>query len=331
MSYDDNLFQYEQYEEQFNPLNTDRKARRSRKPKVKHVPKQQPQQIITDLVDQTEGLEGGFKTTYQPGPFEEGWLLDSLRTFYDQTLIKDVLARVKGGKEANVYRCEADRSTGVPLLAAKVYRPRMFRNLRNDKMYREGREILTPEGRPVKTSDHRLMRAINKKSAFGQQVSHTSWLMHEYTTLQKLYKAGAAVPYPFAVNENAILMEYLGDEAVAAPSLGGIKLDEDEVKPLFKEVFRNIELMLKHHLIHGDLSPYNILYWEGKITLIDFPQVTNSETNGNAYPILQRDVQRMCDYFIKQGMELDAAQITHDLWDEYGKSQAEALADLLTE
>ena len=34
-------------------------------------------------------------------------------------------------------------------LAAKVYRPRMFRNLRNDHAYRQGREILTPDGRPV--------------------------------------------------------------------------------------------------------------------------------------------------------------------------------------
>jgi catechol 2,3-dioxygenase-like lactoylglutathione lyase family enzyme len=45
--------------------------------------------------------------------------------------ILDVLRRVKGGKEANVYCCRTHPSTGVDLLAAKLYRPRMFRNLRS--------------------------------------------------------------------------------------------------------------------------------------------------------------------------------------------------------
>ena len=48
-----------------------------------------------------------------------------------------------------VYRCEAHPSMGVEWIAAKVYRPRQFRNLSNDAMYREGRHFLTlEEGRP---------------------------------------------------------------------------------------------------------------------------------------------------------------------------------------
>jgi len=80
--------------------------------------------------------------------------------------------------------------------AAKVYRPREFRNLRNDKMYREGRPILTAAGRRVKKTDHRLLRAVGKKTEFGVQVEHTSWLMYEYTTLKQLHDAGAAVREP---------------------------------------------------------------------------------------------------------------------------------------
>ena len=45
-----------------------------------------------------EDLEAGFQTTNRPARFEEGWLLNSLRTFYEQGLITDVLAQVKGGK-----------------------------------------------------------------------------------------------------------------------------------------------------------------------------------------------------------------------------------------
>jgi RIO kinase 1 len=320
VTYDDSyLDEFEYYEERFNPLKSDRKARRSRKPRISHPAKKSEREIMTQVADPLE-LEGSCNTTYRPSRYEEGWLLYSLQGFFDQGLISDVLAQVKGGKEANVYCCQAAPALGVELVAAKVYRPRMFRNLRNDKTYREGRAILTAEGHEVKKTDHRVMRAIGKKTAFGVQVEHTSWLMYEYTALERLYRAGAAVPKPFASGENAILMGYVGDADVAAPTLNEIGLDPDEAASLFPEVLRNVELMLKHHLIHGDLSAYNILYWAGTITLIDFPQVTNSLTNRNAYFILQRDVTRICEYFARQGAKRNAKAIADVLWRRYVKT-----------
>ncbi len=292
--------------------------RRSRKSKAKSTPKMPSSNVIDEIAEIT-GLEGGFNPTYKPSKYEQGWLLSSLEGFYDQQMIRDVLAQVRGGKEASVYCCQAHPTTGVDLLAAKVYRPRQFRQLRNDKLYREGRAILTPEGRAVKKTDHRIMRAVGKKTAFGVQVTHTSWLMHEYTTLVKLSAAGAAVPQPYAVNENAILMSYCGSAEMAASPLSEIRLERNEARTLFEEVLRNIELMLQHNMIHGDLSAYNILYWEGAITLIDFPQVTDVSTNRNAYFILSRDVQRVCDYFARQGVQSDARGILARLWHSYGR------------
>jgi RIO kinase 1 len=232
----------------------------------------------------------------------------------DGLLISDVLGQVKGGKEASVYRCEGHPATGQALLAAKVYRPRQFRNLRNDAMYRQGREVLKGDGRAVKKTDQRIARAVGKKSAFGVQVQHTSWLMYEYTTLERLHTAGAAVPKPWGVNDNAIMMEYIGDEYEAGPALNEVRLDPDEVEPLFRETLRNIELMLNMNLIHGDLSAYNILYWDGKITLIDFPQVSNSRANDKARFILGRDITRVCQYFSGQGLDCDAEAILNDMW-----------------
>ena len=285
--------------------------------RVGQRPKGDAGRLLAELAGMTD-QEAGFTTTYTPARFEEGWLLSSLRFFYDQQMITDVLAQVKGGKEANVYRCAGHVMTGQTLLAAKVYRPRQFRNLRNDKMYREGRVVLTAEGRAVKATDQRIMRALGKKTAFGEQVQHTSWLMYEYTTLERLYAAGAAVPRPFAAAENAILMGYVGDARGAAPALHAVSLEPAEAGALFEETLRNIELMLQHGLIHGDLSPYNVLYWEGRLTLIDFPQVTSSATNPHARDILARDVTRMCDYFQREGVDCDAEEISDDLWARYG-------------
>jgi RIO kinase 1 len=319
---------YEYYESLYDPVRTDRQARRKRKPVARHVPKKLESDVVSDLADSIGSdaieLEGGFKTTYHPGRHEEQWLLDSLRGFYHEALITDVLAQIKGGKEASVYRCQAHPSMGEAYLAAKVYRPRMFRTMRNDVQYRRGRRVLTSDGRPVKTTDHRIMRAIGKKTTFGVQVMHTSWLMHEYTAMERLYQAGAAVPRPVACGENSILMSYYGDGTRGAPTLNEVSLDPDEAEVLFEEVMRNIELFLGHELIHGDLSAYNILYWQGVITVIDFPQVVDYSTNGDAYSILKRDIQRVCDYFRRQGVQSDPPAILGDLWCRYVEDEEQA-------
>jgi RIO kinase 1 len=285
--------------------------------------------IVASLTDETVGLEGGLQTTYQPGELEAQWLLESLRHFYDLDLLTDILAVVKGGKEASVYRCQGGPATNEELLAAKVYRPRKFRNLRNDKMYREGRQVLTGDGKAVKKSEHRVMRALNKKTSFGQQVAHTSWLMYEFTTLEQLHRAGAAVPRPISASENAILMSYVGDRQRAAPTLHEVRLEFGVARRLLDDVVHNLELMLHADLIHGDLSAYNILYWEGEITLIDFPQVTNAVGNSNARFILNRDVQRVCDYFALQGVNTNARGLADHLWNRFqARSAKDVMADL---
>jgi RIO kinase 1 len=318
---EDDLYvdEYEYYEELFDPsAGGGRRARRGRgrKAKVQHTPKKSQQQLVAELAD-AEGYEGGFTTTYRPSRHEEGWLLESLRSFYDRELITDVLAHVKGGKEANVYCCEADPAIGVDLLAAKVYRPLQFRAIRNDSLYRHGRDVLTSTGRAVKKTDHRIMRAIGKKTRFGTQVMQTSWLMHEYKTMEQLCGAGGAVPRPIAVSDNAILMDYCGEAGWGAPTLNEVELDPNEAAPLLQDVLYNVELMLQHNLIHGDLSAYNILYWAGEITIIDFPQATNSLTNCDAYAILERDIARVCEYFARQGVQREPAAIIDDLWHRY--------------
>ena len=130
------------------------------------------------------------------------------------------------------------------------------------------------------------------------------------------------MPRPVASSENAILMSYHGDEVMAAPTLNTVHLEPGEAEALFREVLRNVDLMLQHDLIHGDLSAYNILYWRPEdsaaaITLIDFPQVVNLHSNDNARTILERDIQRTCEYFQQQGVACDPASILQGFWERY--------------
>lgn len=307
---DAELDRYVEYEEQFiKRMPSKKKDGHSQKNSQK---KSKAAQIHS--VADVSGLEGGFKTTYKPGLFEEGWLLSSLRPLYDMGLITDVLGRVKGGKEANVYRVEGSANIGGGLWAAKVYRPHMFRTIRNDSAYREGRTTLTADGGIVKSTDSRVMRALGKKSGFGLEVAHSSWLMHEYKTLQLLYAEGASVPQPVASSANTILMGYRGSDTLGAPSLAEVRLDEDQAREAFDTVLHTVQIMLRHGIVHGDLSAYNMLYWDDRATVIDFPQVIQVDGNPNAREFLLRDLTRLCDYFADCGDERDPAALTRAMW-----------------
>jgi len=114
------------------------------------------------------------------------------------------------------------------------------------------------------------------------------------------------------------LMEYVGDYGTAAPTLNAVSLDKSEARQLFDRVVLNLNLLLQNKRIHGDLSAYNILYWDGKITLIDFPQVVHPEMNPSAWVIFLRDVTRVCQYFQTQGIKVNAKSLATEIWSSHG-------------
>src|SRR5258708_20396017 len=125
----------------------------------------------------------------------------ALDSFFTQGLITEVLYTVKSGKEATVYCCQAHPSTGVELLAAKVYRPRNNRGSKNDAFYQEARVIL--EGH--------VRRAVQNKSRFGREVQLAMWVNYEFEALKALYRPGATIPRPSARAERPTRMQYHGN------------------------------------------------------------------------------------------------------------------------
>ncbi len=250
--------------------------------------------------------------TYQPSRVERGWLIDALGGFYDEKWFDDVLQIVKGGKEASVYQCKGNATTDAAFIAAKMYRPRIFRSLRNDSLYRQGRALLDEDGLVVKNAGK--LKAVHKGTGFGKDVLHTSWIEHEVRTMKTLHEAGLDVPCFYASGSNALLMEYIGDADAAAPALIDVELDPAEARPLLQRALHNVESMLRLGIVHGDLSAYNILYWEGSITLIDFPQAIDPEKNPNGFDIFERDVVRICEYFTRQGARADGRELARKFW-----------------
>jgi len=257
-----------------------------------------------------------FQFTYKAARFEEAWLLDSLIEIYEHQWISDVLRKVKGGKEASVYLCKSGADMDAPLVAAKIYRPRSLRNLKNDAQYRVGRVDLDADGSALwKEAD---INAIAKRTSYGEEVRHRSWIAYEFKTLELLFEAGADVPKPYAMEKNAIVMDFVGDESTAAPILNSVNLSAHEAQELLDRIIYNIDIMLANDCIHGDLSAYNILYWNGSIRLIDFPQIVLPKANPASWKIFLRDVTRICDYFSSQGVHCDAYKIASDIWTARG-------------
>ncbi len=280
--------------------------------------------FLADLVEHADkapvDVQQNFSPSFQPAEHEHFWLISNLEEFYNNQLITDILWKAKGGKEANVYCCAAHPSTGLDLIAAKVYRPRMFRNLRNDARYRQGRDMIDEHGKAVRSRREAL--AMQKNTRYGQELRHNTWLEAEYQTLQKLHQAGADVPKPLAHGSNVILMEYLGEATVPAPTLNQVTLEAGEARLIFEKLVDNLAIMLACHCVHADFSAYNILYWENTFKIIDFPQAVDPRRNPDAPALFMRDVERLCQYFMRYKIRQNAQALANDLWSKFETGNA---------
>ena len=307
---------FEKFEE-YQYRDNSREARRSRSgPKKKKD--HDARQVMHEIREMDDGIQTwvpSYAKALDPRHHERQWVIESVGPFYRDQIVTDVTRLVKGGKEANVYACTGHPVTGLALIAAKLYRPRMLRHLKNDAIYKAGRTLRDAEGKQLKGRREKL--AMRKKTSFGKEVDIQWWIGNEYRTQTQLFEAGANVPKPIGHQGNTILMQYIGDAYGPAPTLSEVRLPQDEAEALFERVMQNVALMLDNHLVHGDLSAYNILYWDGDIYLIDFPQMVEARHNPHAYELLERDITRVCDYFASLGVERDPVALAHDLWDPY--------------
>ncbi len=257
--------------------------------------------------------EPSFTPTFLAGRRDAPWILSSLTPLYDQKLITDIVYEVNSGKEANVFCCVAHPDMGQEFLAAKIYRPRMFRNLRNDAVYRYSRVQRDEQGQ-AEHGNSRRGSAATRKTERGRAAQVASWIEYEYQTQRLLHRQGANVPRPVAQVGNAVLMEYIGALGEPAPRLSDVILEQEEAQPLFECILHNIELALIHGRIHGDLSAYNILYWQGAVTLIDFAQAVDPYHNSDVYSLLARDIERVCQYFAHYKKQYDAHGLARQIW-----------------
>ena len=129
-----------------------------------------------------------------------------------------------------------------------------------------------------------------------------TWVNKEFKNLARYAEAGIPVPEPITFNQNCLLMDYIGAETGPAPQLRECVL-EDPTETYDEVISFIIDGWQEAHLVHGDLSEYNILMWDGQPVMIDVGQAMTTD-NYNAKELLERDIRNVNAFFRKRGADV---------------------------
>ena len=206
----------------------------------------------------------------------------------------EIISNIKSGKEAVVYKALLDGE----VVAMKLYKDPEERNFKNVDDYLAGKHY--------RTSSHK--RAVEKNNTFAKRLKHDNWVKREFFMLQALFQKGACIPRPILQIDDALFMEFLGNEDEIAPRLSDIKLTPAEAQKIFDSIIENIKILSDAGVVHANLSEYNILYWNSKAYIIDFPQSIDVRNQECSKEFLERDLRNIINFF-KKYIEIDSAKI----------------------
>lgn len=249
------------------------------------------------------------------------WLVDDPVEEHD-------LGILRSGKEAQIDLIERVGDDGRScLVARKRYLPRTVSSkgqleamgvqrasaFRRDVQYREGRQFR-------KTRDR---RAVEQMSTYGKKLLQDRWTSHEHDVMRTLWEAGCRVPYPISFTDAGdgsacFDMEYVGDREQAAPQLGRARLSPEQLQVAWADLVDGLQTITAAGWAHGDLSPYNLLWWGDHLWFIDFPQAVDIAANPNGVAFLHRDVVNVCGWFSRQGISDDPEEVFVDLLTHWG-------------
>jgi RIO kinase 1 len=225
-----------------------------------------------------------------------------------QAAIDTELGILKTGKEADAYLLERAVPDGESVvMVAKRYRGAEHRDFHRSAAYTAGRKVRN-------TRDN---RAMAKKSAHGRAVAAGQWAWAEWQALVRCHGLGLAVPYPVQLDGTELLMEWITlhteDGPQTAPRLAQTRPDRALLTSYFEQLRDFLSELARHGLVHGDLSPYNVLAAGERLVVIDLPQMVDLVANPEGMDFLLRDCTNVCTWFRARGLEVDEHELFGDL------------------
>jgi len=165
-------------------------------------------------------------------------------------------------------------------------------------------DALNSDGKRIAVKFHRLgrisFRQTRRKRGYTRE--HSTWLFQshlaaerEFQAMKLVYENGVSVPEPISQNRNVIAMGM-----IEGAQLSKYK-DIGKPEKVLKEILRNLrKAYLKAHIVHADISEYNIILKpDGDLLIIDWPQAVKTD-HANAGELLERDIKNVLTYFSRK-------------------------------
>ncbi|MFM2091900.1 MAG: hypothetical protein RLZZ127_2389 [Planctomycetota bacterium] len=221
--------------------------------------------------------------------------------FRDQGLIDTYLGPLRPGKEAAIHCC---RRPDGGFAVLKHYTRIDHRGFRADACY----------GLGTGHAPTRDRRAIRDRSGYGLLAKLAIWTANERRNGERLRGLGLRVPRPLGQLGPGLLVQMIGGPDRPAPQLREADLEPNDLATACAELQGMVLAMLAAGLVHGDLSPYNVLMHRGRPWIIDVPQMVEAAVNPAAADLFHRDCASLFGHFRRRGLAIDPATWSAAAW-----------------
>ncbi|KAK6115616.1 hypothetical protein DH2020_007885 [Rehmannia glutinosa] len=229
-------------------------------------------------------------------------------------VFNDINGCISTGKEANVYH--ATKSDGQEL-AIKIYKTSVlvFKYVQLSLGFSPSIYSVTCLAKMLVADQRTFMNSEMFRYGYCKHNPRKmvkTWAEKEMRNLMRLRAAGIRCPAPLLLRLHVLVMEFIGKAGWAAPRLKDADLSHDKLRESYVEMIMAMRtLYQKCKLVHGDLSEYNILYYEGHLYIIDVSQAVDLD-HPHALDFLREDCIHVSDFFRKHGI---AAMTIRELFD----------------
>jgi len=214
----------------------------------------------------------------------------------NRNIVSEIHGCLSTGKEANVYHSifhpETDDEKPPTIhRAIKVYKTSILVFKDRDKYV---------------TGEFRFRSGYNKSN---NRSMVKVWAEKEMRNLRRIYSAGIPSPEPIHLRLHVLVMGFVGtSKGRPAPRLKDVEFDVPEPETRWRthylELLGYMRVMYQTcHLVHADLSEYNILYHKEKLYIIDVSQSVEHD-HPRSLEFLRMDIKNVSDFFRRKGVDL---------------------------
>jgi len=127
------------------------------------------------------------------------------------------------------------------------------------------------------------------------------WTRKEFDILNQCLKSGIPCVKLITVNQNVVVLEFVGKDGVASPTLVEAEVDHDDYENAVKIIS---DLYRRAKIVHADLSEHNIFKTDKGLVLFDFGSAVDIR-HPNAKEFLERDIRNITKFFVKRGLTVE--------------------------